>query len=174
MNWLTIGIVGFAFVLGLSRYYRRATDQAVKPGVRPKRVAPDEKAREIWKSDDMDQMLKAAKTDLDPADRNQLLTDIVAKAYKERKDLKMRKIFHRFARIHVEELPKLAPALKEQHGGELPPIPTFKDLAIALEEEKRYDEAVSVCEQAVAFDVEDGTKTGFTGRIERLRKKKQV
>jgi curved DNA-binding protein CbpA len=173
MNWLTIGILGFAFVLGLSRYYRRATDQAIKPAARRRQVAPDEKAKAVWKSDDMDEMLKAAKVDLGPADRNQLLTSIVEKAYKERKDPKMRKIFHRFARIHVEELPRLAPALKEQHGGELPPIPTFKDLAIALEEEKRYDEAVSVCEQAVGFNMEDGTKTGFAGRIERLRKKKQ-
>ncbi len=174
MNWLTIGIVGVAFLLGLSRYYRRVTDQPIKPAVRRRRVSAHEKAKEAWKSDDVDQMLEAAKVDLEPADRNRLLTSIVEKAYKHRKDPKMRKIFHRFAKVHLQELPKLAPVLKEQHGGELPPISTFKDLAIVLEEEKRYDEAVSVCEQALALNLEDGTKTGFAGRIERLGKKKQA
>ncbi|MFO7886537.1 MAG: hypothetical protein R6U68_17130, partial [Desulfobacteraceae bacterium] len=52
-------------------------------------------------------------------------------------------------------------------------IPVFKMLAIMLEEDGAYDQAVAVCRTALANGLEDGTKTGFEGRIKRLLKKKE-
>ena len=55
--------------------------------------------------------------------------------------------------------------------GEVPVIPSFKRLAIIYEKQERYEDAVDVCEQALKFGTTDGTKGGFEGRKERLRKK---
>jgi hypothetical protein len=52
-------------------------------------------------------------------------------------------------------------------------IPVFKMLAIMLEEDGAYDQAVAVCRTALDNGLEDGTKTGFEGRIKRILKKKE-
>ena len=116
-------------------------------------------------------MLAAIKIESDPDVRHQLLIRIIEKTYKERHQPAMQKIFFRFAAIHLNELPQLLPALTAKSKGHLPNIITFKLLAIALEELSRYEEAIKVCEQAIQTGMSDGTKTGFDGRIKRLRKK---
>jgi len=55
--------------------------------------------------------------------------------------------------------------------GEVPRIPAFKRLAIIYERQDRYEEALTVCDQALNIGTTDGTKGGFEGRKERLRKK---
>lgn len=55
--------------------------------------------------------------------------------------------------------------------GEVPRIPSFKRLAIIYEKQGRYEEAIEVCERALNIGTTDGTKGGFEGRKERLRKK---
>ena len=55
--------------------------------------------------------------------------------------------------------------------GEVPRIPAFKRLAIIYERQDRYEEALAVCDQALDIGTTDGTKGGFEGRKERLRKK---
>jgi len=55
--------------------------------------------------------------------------------------------------------------------GEVPRIPSFKRLAIIYERQSRYEEALAVCDQALDIGTTDGTKGGFEGRKERLRKK---
>lgn len=52
----------------------------------------------------------------------------------------------------------------------LPRIPSFQRLAIIYENMGRYDDAISVCELALRYGLDDGTKGGFKGRIERLQK----
>ena len=52
-------------------------------------------------------------------------------------------------------------------------IPVFKMLAIMYEEEEVFDQAIDICKTALAHGIEDGTKTGFEGRIERLMKKQE-
>jgi len=55
--------------------------------------------------------------------------------------------------------------------GEVPRIPSFKRLAIIYERQERYAEAIAVCDQALEIGTTDGTKGGFEGRKDRLRKK---
>ena len=55
--------------------------------------------------------------------------------------------------------------------GEVPRIPSFKRLAIIYERQERYADAIAVCDQALDIGTTDGTKGGFEGRKDRLRKK---
>ena len=55
--------------------------------------------------------------------------------------------------------------------GEVPRIPSFKRLAIIYEKQERYADAIAVCDQALEIGTTDGTKGGFEGRKDRLRKK---
>lgn len=49
---------------------------------------------------------------------------------------------------------------------------TFKRLAIIYEKQKRYREAIKVCENAIALDAtNDGTDGGMQSRLARLKKK---
>ena len=52
-----------------------------------------------------------------------------------------------------------------------PQIPSFKRLAIIYEKMGKYEEAISVCEKAIRYGLTDGTKIGFEGRIEKIKKK---
>ena len=54
----------------------------------------------------------------------------------------------------------------------LPNFPTFKRLAIIYEKQKKYDEAIAVCQRAIELGfVDDGTDGQMPGRIARLMKK---
>ena len=55
--------------------------------------------------------------------------------------------------------------------GEVPRIPSFKRLAIIYERQERYEDAIAVCDRALEIGTTDGTKGGFEGRKDRLRKK---
>jgi len=50
---------------------------------------------------------------------------------------------------------------------------TYKRLAIMYERLGRYKEAIEICSNAINLSLEDGTKGGFEGRIERIRKKQK-
>lgn len=50
--------------------------------------------------------------------------------------------------------------------------PSFKILALILEKEKNYKEAIRICELALKYEQDDGTKSGFEGRMEKLNKKR--
>lgn len=50
-------------------------------------------------------------------------------------------------------------------------IESYKRLAILYEKTNRYSDAIKICESALKFNQEDGTKGGFKARIEKLRKK---
>ena len=49
--------------------------------------------------------------------------------------------------------------------------PSFKILALILEKEKNYKEAIRICELALKYEQDDGTKSGVEGRMEKLNKK---
>ena len=55
--------------------------------------------------------------------------------------------------------------------GDVPRIPSFKRLAIIYEKQARYEDALAVCDQALEIGTTDGTKGGFNGRKDRIRKK---
>ncbi len=50
-------------------------------------------------------------------------------------------------------------------------VPSFKRLAIIYEQQNKLNEAIEVCEKAISYSLDDGTKGGFEGRIEKLNRK---
>jgi tetratricopeptide (TPR) repeat protein len=48
----------------------------------------------------------------------------------------------------------------------------YKRLALIYERSERYDDAIAICELAIQRNLSDGTKSGFEGRIRRIRKKR--
>jgi len=73
--------------------------------------------------------------------------------------------------MHLTEFQQIAPVLKAESGGVLPRVPTFQIYASLLTEQGAFDRAVWVCELALYYGLDDGTKSGLGGRIERIRKK---
>lgn len=51
-----------------------------------------------------------------------------------------------------------------------PRVHAFKRLAIIYKKQERYKEAIGVCKKAIRYDMRDGTKSGFEGRLERLKR----
>lgn len=73
--------------------------------------------------------------------------------------------------MHVTEFPEIAPALKRDMGGVLPRVSTFQHLATVLTETGEFAGAIRVRELAIEYGLQDNTKSGFEGRIERIKKK---
>jgi len=131
--------------------------------LRQGKSVPVDDAFRAWTSGDLDQMLKAVSTKTNPIDRHFLLQSIVNATYKLRKEEQYRKLCIEYAEKHLQEFPSIVPALKEEMGGTLPHVTTFQYYATVLTE--------SICEKALEYGLHDNTKSGFEGRIERIKKK---
>lgn len=139
--------------------------------MRQGKTVPADEVFEAWTSGDLKRMLAAVKTPTNPIDRHFLLMAIVDQTYKQRKDAKSRSLCIRFAEQHISEFARIAPALKKEHAGTLPRVSTFQKYATLLTEDGDFDRAIEVCKTAIAYDLVDGTKSGFESRIDRIRKK---
>jgi hypothetical protein len=134
----------------------------------------DDTVKTAISSGDLDQMVKAVSSPASPTDRHFLLQRIVEIAYKNRKDPEFREVLFRHARMLLAEYPNIVPTLQEQFGSKLPNDHTFKLFTISLEEDGRFEEAIGVCKQALEYGMDDETKTGFEGRIERIKRKQKA
>ncbi len=167
---LALMIVVIWFVAQQQSSQSKAGEKWVERGGQFQRA---DEAFDAWTGGDLPEMLAALKKPTNPVDRHFLLLGIVEATYRERKDPKKRALFLEIAQQHVDEFPSLAGPLRKDFDGELPHVPTFQKLATVLADDGRFDDAVTVCEQAIALDLHDGTKSGFEGRIERIRKKQK-
>jgi tetratricopeptide (TPR) repeat protein len=59
----------------------------------------------------------------------------------------------------------------DEWNGEPPRIPAFKRLEIIHQKQANYQKALNVCDKALELGLDDGTKTGFEGRKERIKNK---
>ena len=55
----------------------------------------------------------------------------------------------------------------------IPKVPAFQQLAIIYEKQGKYKDAIKVSELAIQYDQKEDTKSGYEGRIERLKNKIQ-
>lgn len=163
-----------------------AGDPATSPGYErqtpvPGRTRETDKGRKGGKRDD-DQCVEEAlaSRDLstidtvledisDPVLRNRLLRRLVNGHYRRRSDALHRAAFYRAALLQMEEASSILDGIEEI--GEPRPhyLEAFKSMAIALDEDGSLDGAIAVCEMALSLGLQDGTKSGFEGRIDRLR-----
>lgn len=132
---------------------------------------PSDQAREAWLSGDLEGMINALGTKAKLIDRHFLLMGVVDETYRRRSDPAMAQKCQEVAEIHINEFPKISAALKREYGDPLPRVTTFQKYATLLTEMREFDRAVEVCKSAIAFRLDDGTKSGFEGRIARIRKK---
>jgi len=133
---------------------------------------PVDDAFRAWTSGDLNAMLNALHVKTNLIDRHFLLMRIVDATYKNRSDEKMKALCSRVAEMHLSEFPTIAPALKEDMGGTLPRVTTFQLYATLLSEQGEFEKAIAVCQSALAYGLHDNTRSGFEGRIERIKKQK--
>ena len=107
----------------------------------------------------------------DPWQRHLLYTALVETAYKQRKQTADRVAVLTYAGRSIDEFERIEPVLRAKSGDEAVQAPVFKMMAITLDENQAYDEAVEVCQKALHWGLDDGTKTGFKGRMARIRRK---
>ncbi len=107
-------------------------------------------------------------------DRHFFLTTAADCYYKQRDSrdnaLEMAKKYYQ---KDIELFPKYKSALKRETGGVLPRIASFTQMAIILEKEGHYQDAIDICKLALKNGIQEKTKSGFEGRIEKLEKKLQ-
>ena len=131
-----------------------------------------DKVFEAWSSGDLAKMLKAVSIETNPVDRHFLLQTIVEVTHKRREEPEMRRTCREMAEKHISAFAVLAPALKQDMGGDLPRVSTFQYFATLLTEDGDYDYAIKVCNTAINYGLHDGTQSGFEGRIEKIKKKR--
>ena len=131
---------------------------------------PIDEVFQAWTSCDLRRMLNALDCQTHPIDRHFLLMGIVDQTYKLRADSQMAATCRRVAQMHLDEFPAIAPILAQDMGGKLPCVPTFHQYSTLLAEAGEIDRAIQVCEAAIGFGLQDGTKAGYAGRIQRLQK----
>lgn len=133
-------------------------------------VSDGERVEAALASADLSVMEAVLQETEDPIHRNLLLNRLVAGHYRSRSEPEHREAFYRVARIQIEEASTILDAVEAMGRPRPDHIEAFKSIAIALDEDKRYDEAIAISEQALSLGLKDGTKTGFEGRITRLKK----
>lgn len=109
-------------------------------------------------------LLKASTQEKDAIKKHNILTTLIDVYYKqrvEREDALEKCVF--YCRKDIQLASKVIEEKKD--------IPSFKRLAIILENEAKYAEAIRVSELALKYGVSDGTKGGYEGRIEKLKSK---
>jgi hypothetical protein len=139
--------------------------------LREGKMVPTDDAFDAWTSRDLEKMLSAFRNKTNPVDRHFLLMGIVDETYKRRNDPEMRKKCKDIAEIHIKEFPTIVPPLKKDMGGVLPRVSTFQQYSTVLTEDGEFEKAIEVCKLAISYHLNDGTNSGFEGRIERIAKK---
>ena len=161
MNWLT-------------KLFNRDPNKAKNSFVnRQGTITKTDKVFDAWTSGNLETMLEATKIKTNPIDRHFLLLKIVEETYKLRKNKTEREIFKKFAQQHLDEFPKLSNALKKEFNNQLPNVPTFQKYSKVLTEDYAFKKAINVCKMAIEYNLDDGTISGFQGRIERIKKKEK-
>ncbi|MDA2935271.1 hypothetical protein MYX82_13160 [Acidobacteria bacterium AH-259-D05] len=177
MFWIWALALASMFIWFALKAFGRGThrrNQQKSFTLRMGKVVPTDDVFDAWTSLDLDTMLSALSKSTNPIDRHFLLQSIVQVTYKSRKNPKMHAVFLKIAHQHIQEFSELVTGLRQEFNGVLPRIVTFQYLATVLAEKGESDEAIKVCQTAIQYGLHDGTKTGFEGRIKRIRKKQQA
>jgi len=153
------------------KWFKNKTPKNKKYTYRQGKLVPVDEVFHAWTTGDLDKMLKAASFKTNLVDRHHLLQSIVSETYKLRKEKKYRMLCIEYAEKHLEELPSILIALKEDLPDMLPRITTFQNYATVLTEDGEFEKAIEVCKKAISYGLNDGTQSGYEGRIKRIKKK---
>jgi hypothetical protein len=174
MHWISFAIAG-GLLHWLYRRGKRAAGAQTAPGrhrAAGKAQAPPDPVAAALASEDLDRLTGVVDQAATPLEQHLVLSRIIALAYRQREDPSLRAVLLENGRRYLALFPELFPALKAELGENVHQIPVFKQMAIALSEGGDYDAAIAVCRNALDYDMDDGTRTGFAGRIGRIQKKR--
>ncbi|MBG13797.1 MAG: hypothetical protein CL553_11855 [Alcanivorax sp.] len=184
MKWIILVAIIFA-AIWLSKRSKSESDNQELPKKRKKRSGSESKIYvtrqgqsmeadnvfHAWTSGSLRKMIDALESKTNLIDRHFLLMGIVDQTYKNRSDTENAALLQRVAEMHLAEFSTIKPALEKEMDGVLPRVTTFQKYATFLTEKGEYEKAIEVCEQAIAHRLHDGTKSGFEGRVQRIKKK---
>lgn len=176
MNWLwfSMGALSGLFYL-FTRKKRELKQSALQPAdAAATAQSLRENAEEALAAGDLTRLTTALEKACDPILQDVLLARIVAIHYRQRSEQKCREAFYRYAVRHIEMAPILLEAMAQAGKDRPERIESYKMLAIAMEEDGRHSEAIALCKSALSLGLENGTKTGFEGRVKRLERKKSA
>ena len=129
----------------------------------PPQKSQDEQVAELLNFGTLNDWVTIAKTPLSP-DNFQVVYNKIAKlTYPRRKESKMRAVFISHANKYIDTFKIKSPVDSVSEN-------IYKCLAIVLQEDHKFEEALGLCQKAIRLGLDDGTKTGYPGRIERLKK----
>lgn len=171
MYWIsvtTLGLIHFCFRKGRQRLcpseFETVVAAASAPETDESQNGEDRAAQE--------EPEKNLKTETDPWARHLLYSRTIETAYRKRKtDSDAHDTVVTLAQAYLDEFKDLKDAVFSNLGEGPKVIPGVRMFAIVLEEDEAFDRAVEVCRKALDHGMDDGTKAGFAGRIERLNKK---
>ncbi len=103
-------------------------------------------------------------------DKHFLYLSIVNQSYKLRENKVLRELCKLISERHISEFPLFKDSLMFEFG-RLPRVPTFQHYATILTEDGDFEKAIQVCKTAIAFNLKDGTKLDYQGRIARIESK---
>ncbi|WP_133158854.1 hypothetical protein [Flavobacterium alvei] len=124
-------------------------------------------------SGNLDEMLQVSDLKTTLINRHFLLQGIISQTYKLRNAERFNNLCIEYCEKHLSELPILMEALQNEYG-ELPRILVFQIYSTVLTEIGEYEKAINICEMAISFGLDDGTKGGYLGRIAKIKKKIKI
>ncbi|GAB6144742.1 hypothetical protein [Desulfocicer niacini] len=129
---------------------------------------------EFWEKSEHIMAMESLSDKVDPWEWHSVYMRGIEDAYKKRStDPRMIDIVVIYGERYIEHFPRVKSTIFEHLGDSPRVVSVFKHLAIVLDEIQAYDDAIKVCNTAIDHGLEDGTRTGFIGRIKRISHKKQ-
>ncbi|MCL1112033.1 hypothetical protein L2703_00180 [Shewanella basaltis] len=125
-----------------------------------------------WASDSFAQLVNAANVANDPQSQHDALASVINHCYKMRKQ---NDYCQYGAKLELTYLDLFRAVYQQQvaHDGASDlKAPAFMQLSTLLNDTGQFEKAISVCQQAIEYQLTDGTVTGFEGRINRIEKAK--
>lgn len=181
MYWLSISAIGALFFFYChGRKKISGADEETAQGLEelesgPSDSGPADSDQAVMEMTDPIEALKLAYKISDPWHRHLVYTKGIDHAYKKRSsDKAMRTCVIEYGQSYIKRFDSLKKAVFDHFGDSPKAVPVFKQLAIVFEEDKAFDKAIKICGAAISYGLDDGTKTGYDGRIERLEKKKSA
>lgn len=107
---------------------------------------------------------EASNREKSPEKKHDILNELIDVYYKQR--MEREDAISKCIAICQKDI-ELAPHIVQKKKD----IASFKRLAIILENEQKYEDAIKISELAMVYGLTDGTKGGYEGRIEKLKTK---
>ncbi len=125
-----------------------------------------------WASESFLQQVDAANNANDLQSQHNGLASVINHCYKMRKQSDYCQYGAALQLTYVGLYRSLHQQYVSQKSTDEIKSPAFMQLSTLLNDVGQFDEAIKVCEQALEYQLTDGTVTGFEGRIKRIEKAK--